>query len=186
MAKFNTFDQILKDPNVGSRADERVAFTREWLEANYGIEAVAKSAWVEQLSNVHDHDELPQHFGEIKVGTGFQNLWVQLVKNGSVWDLSVIKDLGDIDKSRILLPHTAKKNLTEEDSAELANLKVLLGGRHAHGVQAKEPGRFSELTQYETQQAGDEELSVPLWSVLNLEGRTYSVDIPLDDYLKKL
>lgn len=186
MAKFTNFDQFLKDPDVGSRADERIMFTREWLEANYGIETVAKSAWVEQLSNVHDHDELPYHFGEVKVGTGFQNLWVQLIKNGSVWDLAVIKDLKDIEKSRLLLPHVTNKNLTEGDLAELTNLKVLLGGRHAHGVQVKEQGRFSELTQYETQQAGDEELSVPVWAVLNLEGRTYSVNIPLDEYLKKL
>jgi hypothetical protein len=87
MTSYNNFDQILNDPQVDEQA--RIQFTRKWLNQQYGITAY-DTDWVNVLTAVHDHDNLPKHFGQPRVGSAFAALVTQLAKLPDGWHLAYI------------------------------------------------------------------------------------------------
>lgn len=115
MPVYKNFDQVI---NAG-RVDEfaRVAFTKNWLKTSYDITDV-KADFIDALSDVHDHDDLAKHFGQVRVGTAFSSVLVQIVKVENVWHLGAI--LKDGEQGSVIHPK-AEASFTHPE-----NMKVLL------------------------------------------------------------
>lgn len=89
MKQYSDFDEFIQEgPGVNQK--EREAFTRKWLRASYNI-VNADELWVRLLSDVHNHDNQPLHFGQIRIGTAFSALNTQLVKENNSWHIGVAK-----------------------------------------------------------------------------------------------
>lgn len=91
---YKTFDDFFAE-GAGVNADERDRFARDWLKKNYRFEQV-NSDWVHLISDVHDHDNEPLHFGQVKIASAFTGLTTQLVKVHNVWHLAYLKGSSDV------------------------------------------------------------------------------------------
>lgn len=89
MKQYSDFDQFLSE-GPGLEFEARLAFTRKWLKDNYNVVS-ANEEWMTLLSDVHNHDDQPLHFGQIKIGTSFSAATTQLVKLHNVWHMGIIK-----------------------------------------------------------------------------------------------
>lgn len=90
MSKIIT--RILNDKNLSE--SERVRLTREWLKTEYRIKDVKDIAVLTQLSLVHNHDNLPLHFGEVEVGSSFNTGYVRIVEVNEGWHLAYSRTPG--------------------------------------------------------------------------------------------
>jgi hypothetical protein len=86
---YTNFDQIMEAEHVN--ATDRIQFTRKWLSQSYDIKN-ADENWITVLANVHDHDNLPKHFGAYKVGSSFSATMTQLVRLPDGWHLAIGAD----------------------------------------------------------------------------------------------
>jgi hypothetical protein len=87
MTAYKDFDQILNADVVDEK--ERIKFTQRWVADSYKIPSSMNPDWVAVLSSVHDHDNLPKHFGEVKVGSAFMVLSTQLIRLPDGWHIGV-------------------------------------------------------------------------------------------------
>jgi hypothetical protein len=187
MPKYKNFDQLLTAANVSQK--DRIDFTNEWLKKNYGIEVPEGAKWADELSDVHNHDNLPKHFGQIKIGNSFQVRWIQLVKIGStLWQLAVIKNIEDAETQTLLTP--LNRNPSGENTLLLDDLKELLKKTSKTvSVNIVQKAGDPNATQFaslgslapETMVEGPNQINVdyPIW-----ENTFDSIAIPLDAYLK--
>lgn len=84
---YSSYNSILAaNPHVDEAA--RREFTASWLEETYGITAKPESAFLDELSKVHDHDGQPLHFGLTKLPSSLSRIWVRLVKMNGLWMLA--------------------------------------------------------------------------------------------------
>lgn len=84
---YSSYNSIFAaHPNVDEAA--RREFTASWLEETYGITVKPESAFLDELSKVHDHDGQPLHFGLTKLPSSLSRIWVRLVKMNGLWMLA--------------------------------------------------------------------------------------------------
>jgi hypothetical protein len=85
--KYNNFTELLEADQVDEGA--RKLFTTRWLNTQYGIAENVNPEWVNEISAVHDHDNLPKHFGKIKLSSSFSSFHTQIVQDqNGVWRLA--------------------------------------------------------------------------------------------------
>lgn len=90
---YKSFDDFFTEgPNKNK--ESRVAFTSNWLKTHYRFSDVNRE-WVELISDVHDHDNQPLHFGQVKIGTAFNAVTTQLVIVHNEWHLMMKKVNGE-------------------------------------------------------------------------------------------
>jgi len=87
MTTYTDFDQILNADVVDEQA--RIRFTQRWLSDSYNINSSVNPDWVAVLSSVHDHDNLPKHFGDVKVGSAFMAMSTRLIRLADGWHIGV-------------------------------------------------------------------------------------------------
>lgn len=83
---YDSFDEILNAVTLNNAA--RVVYTRKWLEENYQI-TNPNAEWLDLFSNIHDHDNMPKHFGDTRMGTAFMKMDLILTKVGATWHIGV-------------------------------------------------------------------------------------------------
>lgn len=115
MPTYKNFDQIINSGRP-SRLD-RINFTKSWLRNNYNITEV-KEDFLDNLSDVHDHDNLAKHFGQIRIGTAFSSVTAQIVKVENTWHLGVILKEGG--QGQVLHPKS------EASYSQVDNMKSIL------------------------------------------------------------
>jgi hypothetical protein len=115
MPTYKNFDQIINSGRP-SRLD-RINFTKSWLRNNYDIVEV-KEDFLDNMSDVHDHDNLAKHFGQIRIGTAFSSITAQIVKVENTWHLGVILKEGE--QGQVLHPKS------EASYAHPDNMKSIL------------------------------------------------------------
>jgi len=186
MSKYKNFDQIINDSDL-SRLD-RISFTGDWLLTNYGIRPSANPAWVEQLSDVHDHDNEPKHFGRINVGSSFESIQTQLVKLHGAWHLGIIKH-GETE-GVIIHPMSEKDALVGENEKLREKLyRIVETGKILKpAIIIQAPALQTELPDpqkpYATlQDFAPQESEIDSRPVNDLNVKTTSLEIDLNDYL---
>lgn len=185
--QYHNFDQILADENVNDA--ERISFTRQWLRNNYGI-AQYDPEWVDQLTNVHDHDNMPKHFGEISVGSAFTTaLLTYLVRLPDGWHLT-ISQAGNRDGTPIHPKTEASYTNPANQKARLHLAQVLKTGKVSkQPVQGATFNTQPQLTQSDLFAQKDAEAKVEDNSELSNDSvkpdsviKTTSVGIDLSQY----
>lgn len=114
--------------NMNMTTQERQKLTEEWLQSEYNIKKIKDPFFARSLTLIHDHDELPLHFGAVKVGTAFSALYVRLVTTPDGWHLatSLTPDGNDV---KILHPKNEPASRNPENIIGLQNLiKILTNG----------------------------------------------------------
>lgn len=77
--------------NMEMSPEDRTKTTQEWLKTEYGAKEIKDPSFAANLSLIHDHDDLPLHFGAIKIGTAFSALYVRLVQSPHGWHIATSK-----------------------------------------------------------------------------------------------
>jgi len=174
---YTNFDQILRESNLNEV--DRIIFTQQWLQKNYNIDVPINAQWVNELTGVHNHDNLPKHYGQLKLATAFENLWIQVTKiNANTYRLAVIRDINDVAGTSIVL-NPVQKGVAE--NPVLTHVRTLLDKMSNPRPKNVPPARkFSTFDDLEVA-SGDLE-SVPLTEAIN-PSKTKTVDIDLSSYL---
>jgi hypothetical protein len=118
MTTYNNFDEIITANEVDRNA--RLAFARKWVKESYGI-VDTKGDWIDGLTDVHNHDNLPKHFGQIKLGTAFSTLNTQLVRYEGIWHIGIRTPKND--EGFVL--HPANEQSSKTPANEKARLNLL-------------------------------------------------------------
>lgn len=186
MTVYNDFDQLLEARTVDHKA--RIRFAQEWLRKNYGINT-ADAEWVDSLSNVHDHDNLEKHFGQIKIGTAFSMLVTQLVRVQEGWHLGVARKEGQ--QGVLLHPITeAASNDDEQKKLRLQLTQVVKNGKVKHDESSNPPVAVTSVPSlgediYRTKDAAADILDEPVSAPVTLDStqKTKSVGIDLSAFM---
>lgn len=120
MVNYNNFDQFFTE-GAGKNKEARIAFTKKWLKENYNI-SEANPEWVEQISDVHDHDGQPLHFGQIPLASSFTSLTTQLIKLHNVWHIATLKPNSNDASVIHPLKENSKEANNEKNRINLARL----------------------------------------------------------------
>jgi len=185
---YHSFDEILAANQINEA--ERIAYTAKWLENNYGIKN-PNPEWVTLLSDVHDHDNMPKHFGDTHVGTAFTRMDLILTKiGGSTWHIGVArngKGKGELihPKSEASYSENSNQKLRLELIALLKNGKVQQTIGHTNNATLATVTPVSSETIYkkeddEAREASNLGSSAP---VNSLGAKTKSVGIDMSAYL---
>lgn len=118
MTTYKNFDEIIGATEVDRNA--RLAFARKWVKDNYGI-VDSKGDWIDGLSDVHNHDNLPKHFGQIKLGTAFSTINTQLIRYEGVWHIGIRTPKNDDG----FVLHPANEQSSKHPDNEKARLNLL-------------------------------------------------------------
>jgi hypothetical protein len=128
---YKSFDEILNDETVNNT--DRINFTRQWLKTNYGYNN-PNEEWVNIISDVHDHDNQPKHFGEVSIGSSFSVFKTQLVRVQEGWHLGVTRN--NQTQGTILHPKTEPAGKEPENQKlTLALGQTLKTGKLIENVQ---------------------------------------------------
>lgn len=184
MTTYNNFDQILNDKNLSEK--DRISFTKSWLSKNYGVDSNANQEWVNILSDVHDHDNEPKHFGRVKLGTAFESIETQLVKIHNVWHIGIVKN--NHEDSSVVIHSLNEVASQDEQNVKnrgqlqrlVKNGKLILIPATPSGVQILQP-QTSFIPQTVTE-FDDAPLSAPVTESDNVKLASISID--LTEYMK--
>lgn len=178
---YKSFDELLNADTVDETA--RLRFTQQWLEESYGLKNF-DPVWANLLSAVHDHDNLPKHFGDIRVGSAFSALITQLVRLPDGWHLASKRhdneDLVPIHpKNEGSFSHPANQALVLRLRQTLKNGKVVVpaGAVPEFNAPVESFDIYAGKDAAETRNEGP--TSAPL---LSEPGKTRSVGIDLSQF----
>ncbi len=76
--KYTNFTELITADEVDEQA--RKFFTRGWLKTQYNINHQVNPEWADLITEVHDHDNLPKHFGKIQLASAFSASTLRLFK----------------------------------------------------------------------------------------------------------
>lgn len=125
MANYRNFDEIMNARNVFPV--DRLMFARKWLSDNYGVNNPDEQ-WLNDFTDVHDHDGAPKHFGQIKIGTAFGALMTQLVKIENTWHVGVVKP--NSEQGIIIHPKSEASSTHPDNMKEMLNfVRVVQTGK---------------------------------------------------------
>lgn len=186
-------NKILNDKNLD--ASNRVRLTREWLQTEYRLKDVKDVKFLQQLSEVHDHDNLALHFGEVNVGTAFEEGYIRIVEVNEGWHLAFSRKSGQ--DFVIVHPNHEKAGLTAENLKNVNIIKALV--KKGSVKVAENPAALGFTPPVVTSEASvmtvsgfDEKVvdesaltDAPIATDnLGAPGSTTSLVINMDDYLK--
>jgi hypothetical protein len=86
MTNYTTIDQMVNSDQI--ETNDRLQFIRKWLADQYEIKS-SNPQWLDLFSDVHDHDNLPKHFGQVKIGSTFAAAVTQLVRLPDGWHIAI-------------------------------------------------------------------------------------------------
>jgi hypothetical protein len=179
---YNNFDEIITAEKVDNEARQR--FTRKWLRDEYGIEQYDKD-WLNQLSDVHNHDDLPKHFGQVRIGSSFSALTTALIRLPEGWHLAISKSDGE-SITPIHPKHESSYTNTENQKHRLHIIKVLKTGKI---IQTSNVSQYpivdtdSFFEKKDKQNASTDSTSLPIEAVTPVsQVKTTSVNIDLSSY----
>lgn len=182
-------NKILNTPNLS--LSDQTRLMKEWLQTDYQTKNVKDTKVLEALSSVHNHDNLPLHFGEVHVGSTFSAGYIRVVEVGEGWHLAHSREPGK--NFTIIHPTYEKAGQTAENVKLLTLVKSLL----AKGTLVNVPGTVTVTSPETTNQLvvkGLEEK--PVTSENDLTNDTVniadfgapkngsSITINMNDYLK--
>lgn len=182
-------EKILKDKTLTTGS--RVSLIREWLKTEYRVKDVKDVKFLERLTEVHDHDNLALHFGEVKIGSAFSSGVVRIFEVNDGWHLGYSKQGGG--DFAIIHPGYEKAGLEAENLKTLNIVKSLLKtGSVVSPAEVVAPvvnysttgSVLSVVGLEETVEPEDNLVESPVSSGSLLGSPTTSVSINLDDYLK--
>lgn len=170
---------------------DRVRLIREWFKTEYRLKDIKDNKFLSLVSEVHDHDNLPLHFGEVNVGTSFNASYVRILEVNEGWHLAVSKESGK--NFNVIHPNYEQAGSTAENLKHLNIVKSLLKSGSvnvplagvvynppAMGTQAVMSVRGLEETIVDEDALTEAPVSV---SSVSQNGTT-SLTINMDDYLK--
>lgn len=176
---YQTFNQILADEHVDN--EERILFTKRWLKSSYGF-GQADEQWVSLLSDVHDHDNLEKHFGEVVLATAFNSLTTRIVLVNGVWHLAVLKK-SDSSWAPIHPKIESSYNEASNQKLRLNLFNLLKKGKVVAGQQTGQPSPVENIyaSKDKAFEVAEDISSVPVSHVD--AAKTKSVSIDLSQYL---
>lgn len=181
---YNSFDEILNAVTLNNAA--RVVYTRKWLEENYQIKN-PNAEWLSLFSDVHNHDNMPKHFGDTHMGTAFMKMDLILTKVGSTWHIGVSRK-GD-GRGELLHPKSEGASYTDAGNQKLrvALSSILKNGSLKQNTNSTVSTKQANLSDsiYHKEDEADRASSdfSPSAPVDNLNVKTKSVDIDMSAYL---
>lgn len=137
---YRNFDELLEAKTIDEQS--RLQFTKKWISDNYEITDPAAD-FIAAVSDVHDHDDLPKHFGQVTLSTAFSSVKVQLLRLPEGWHLGIQRD-GQEDPT-IVHPKSERSYRVTENYQHVQQLQQLLRNRkqaapvQQFGVQYEEP-----------------------------------------------
>ena len=186
MPTYSTFDHILNADTVDT--NERLRFAKRWLSKTYRIINVNQE-WLNILTEPHNHDNLPKHFGQVKISTAFVSLITQLVKIQNVWHIGIIKKN---DSDGIIIHPTAEESgkTTQNEKNRLLLMSIARNGtvnKNMPILQGTELSPVATLSPDEIYTAKDSsdnvKEDVSSYKLdLSAPNKTRSVDIDLSEY----
>lgn len=115
--KYTNFTELMTATEVDEQA--RKFFTRGWLKTQYNINYQVNPEWADLLTEVHDHDNLPKHFGKIQLASSFSSFYTQIVQDqNGVWRLAYTANIEDTNAGK-LVPLVNDKNVSRVEFNQL-------------------------------------------------------------------
>lgn len=176
-------NKILNDK--GLDVNSRVRLIQEWLKTDYRLKEVKDRKFLEQISEVHDHDNMALHFGEVNVGTAFEAGYVRIVELEEGWHLAFSRQSGQ--NFSIIHPSYEKAGVTAENLNTLSIVRNLIKKGSVKSLDivapAAESGAYMTVNGFE-ETVEDEDALVDNFTTTGSNGPTTSISINMDDYLK--
>lgn len=178
-------NKILENPD--STTSERVRLGKEWLQTDYQIKNVKDIKVLEEAFNVHDHDNMALHFGEVYVGSTFTAGYIRVVEVGEGWHLAFSREAG---KNFTIIHPSYEKAGQNQDNIKLLSLVRTLLSKGTLVQAAVAPVQATEsllVKGLEEKPVTDEnDLTESYVNIADFGAPTVntSVSINMDDYLK--
>lgn len=173
--------------NMDMSPQERQTLTEKWLESEYNIKNIKDPLFARSLALIHNHDDLPLHFGAVKIGTAFSALYVRLVTTPDGWHLATSRTPEGNETVKILHPKNEPASRNPENIIGLQDLikllkngKVVDTGEHSNSLPLQTDEEIIELP---VEKNTDEDILSENVTLNDSDKKTTSISIDMSKFM---